>query len=178
MKKFRMFRVFFLLFAVLFALSGCTGKTTVEQSGNAYTIYYLNTSGIQLVGSEYRTETTDLDALVRELLDKMGNVPADLDCQRGLPVLYQQQLVLLLCQLNFQQFLYNRAMPGLSFPFRKYVPSGLVFLLPGSFWQFALTARLLRSVLQLLSVPVCSGALSHLHGQLFLCGGLRSSVWY
>ena len=62
MKKFRMFRVFFLLFAVLFALSGCTGKTTVEQSGNAYTIYYLNTSGIQLVGSEYRTETTDLDA--------------------------------------------------------------------------------------------------------------------
>ena len=27
----------------------------------------------------------------------------------GLPVLYQQQLVLLLCQLNFQQFLYNRA---------------------------------------------------------------------
>ena len=34
MKKFRMFRVFFLLFAVLFALSGCTGKTTVEQSGN------------------------------------------------------------------------------------------------------------------------------------------------
>ena len=69
MKKFRMFRVFFLLFAVLFALSGCTGKTTVEQSGNAYTIYYLNTSGIQLVGSEYRTETTDLDALVRELLD-------------------------------------------------------------------------------------------------------------
>ena len=85
MKKFRMFRVFFLLFAVLFALSGCTGKTTVEQSGNAYTIYYLNTSGIQLVGSEDRTETTDLDALVRELLDKMGNVPADLDCQRALP---------------------------------------------------------------------------------------------
>ena len=57
----------------------------MEQSGNAYTIYYLNTSGIQLVGSEYRTETTDLDALVRELLDKMGNVPADLDCQRALP---------------------------------------------------------------------------------------------
>ena len=85
MKKFRMFRVFFLLFAVLFALSGCTGKTTVEQSGNAYTIYYLNASGIQLVGSEYRTETADTDALVRELLDKMGNVPADLDCQRALP---------------------------------------------------------------------------------------------
>lgn len=83
MKKFRMFRVFFLLFAVLFALSGCTGKTTVEQSGNAYTIYYLNASGIQLVGSEYRTETADTDALVRELLDKMGNVPADLDCQRA-----------------------------------------------------------------------------------------------
>lgn len=40
---------------------------------------------IQLVGSEYRTETTDPDALVRELLDRMGNVPADLDCQRALP---------------------------------------------------------------------------------------------
>ena len=85
MKKFKLFRAFFLLLAVLSVLSGCAGKKTVEQSGNAYTIYYLNTSGIQLVGSEYRTETTDLDALVRELLDKMGNVPADLDCQRALP---------------------------------------------------------------------------------------------
>ena len=43
----------------------------MEQSGNAYTIYYLNASGIQLVVSEYRTETADTDALVRELLDKM-----------------------------------------------------------------------------------------------------------
>ena len=85
MKKLLKIRAFFLLFALLFALSGCTGEKAVEQSGNAYTIYYLNTSGIQLVGSEYRTETTDLDALVRELLDKMGNVPADLDCQRALP---------------------------------------------------------------------------------------------
>ena len=88
----------------------------------------------------------------------------------GLPVLYQQQLVLLLFQLNFQQFLYNRTMPGLSFPLQKYVPFDLVFLLPGSFWQFALTARLLLSVLYLLSlrsVPACSGVLSHLHGQLF-----------
>ena len=59
-----MFRVFFLLFAVLFALSGCTGKTTVEQSGNAYTIYYLNTSGIQLVGSEYRTVSAPAIRLV------------------------------------------------------------------------------------------------------------------
>ena len=85
MKKFKMFRAFFLLLAVLSVLSGCAGKKTVEQSGNAYTIYYLNTAGIQLVGSEYRTETTDPDALVRELLDRMGNVPADLDCQRALP---------------------------------------------------------------------------------------------
>ena len=85
MKKFKLFRAFFLLLAVLSVLSGCAGKKTVEQSGNAYTIYYLNTAGIQLVGSEYRTETTDPDALVRELLDRMGNVPADLDCQRALP---------------------------------------------------------------------------------------------
>lgn len=85
MKKLLKIRAFFLLFALLFALSGCTGEKAVEQSGNAYTIYYLNASGIQLVGSEYRTETADTDALVRELLDKMGNVPADLDCQRALP---------------------------------------------------------------------------------------------
>lgn len=85
MKKLLKIRAFFLLFALLFALSGCTGEKAVEQSGNAYTIYYLNAFGIQLVGSEYRTETADTDALVRELLDKMGNVPADLDCQRALP---------------------------------------------------------------------------------------------
>ena len=52
MKKLLKIRAFFLLFALLFALSGCTGEKAVEQSGNAYTIYYLNTSGIQLVGSE------------------------------------------------------------------------------------------------------------------------------
>ena len=57
MKKLLKIRAFFLLFALLFALSGCTGEKAVEQSGNAYTIYYLNASGIQLVGSEYRTET-------------------------------------------------------------------------------------------------------------------------
>ena len=91
MKKLLKIRAFFLLFALLFALSGCTGEKAVEQSGNAYTIYYLNTSLIPdgrrkfRTGSEYRTETADTDALVRELLDKMGNVPADLDCQRALP---------------------------------------------------------------------------------------------
>ena len=42
MKKLLKIRAFFLLFALLFALSGCTGEKAVEQSGNAYTIYYLN----------------------------------------------------------------------------------------------------------------------------------------
>ena len=44
MKKLLKIRAFFLLFALLFALSGCTGEKAVEQSGNAYTIYYLNAS--------------------------------------------------------------------------------------------------------------------------------------
>ncbi len=41
MKKLLKIRAFFLLFALLFALSGCTGEKAVEQSGNAYTIYYF-----------------------------------------------------------------------------------------------------------------------------------------
>ena len=85
MKKWNVFRAVLLLCIALFSLSGCSEKQGDVQSGNAYTVYYLNASGSQLTGSEYRTETSDTDALVRELLDKMGNVPPDLDCQRALP---------------------------------------------------------------------------------------------
>ena len=50
MKKFRIVSGVFSPLRGPVRLKRCTGKTTVEQSGNAYTIYYLNTSGIQLVG--------------------------------------------------------------------------------------------------------------------------------
>ncbi len=72
MKKLLKIRAFFLLFALLFVFERLyRGKSCGAERKCLYD-YYLNTSGIQLVGSEYRTETADTDALVRELLDRMG----------------------------------------------------------------------------------------------------------
>lgn len=72
-----------LLAAVFF--TGCSGEKAEEEAGTAYTVFYLNAAGNQLVGSDYHTETADADALVRELLAQMGSVPSSLDCQSVLP---------------------------------------------------------------------------------------------
>lgn len=78
------FAVSFLLLISAF-LFGCSGKTEAETEGDAYTVFYLNAAGNQLVGSEYRTETKENEALVRELLAQMNSVPSSLDCQTVLP---------------------------------------------------------------------------------------------
>lgn len=74
-----------LIFLAAVFLSGCSGEKAEEEAGDAYTVFYLNAAGSQLVGSEYHTETADADALVRELLSQMGSVPSSLDCQSVLP---------------------------------------------------------------------------------------------
>ncbi|MCI8454237.1 MAG: GerMN domain-containing protein [Lachnospiraceae bacterium] len=48
-------------------------------------IYYLNSAGIQLVGSAYEPQSAEKEALVQELLSCLTNVPADLDCQSVIP---------------------------------------------------------------------------------------------
>ncbi len=80
-----MIRVFFLLFALLFALSGCTGKD--DCGAERKCLYDLLFKHVRDPARRKRVPDGDdgPDALVRELLDKMGNVPADLDCQRALP---------------------------------------------------------------------------------------------
>ncbi|MEY8394177.1 GerMN domain-containing protein [Lachnospiraceae bacterium 45-P1] len=74
----------FLAFTALF-LIGC-GKGQEFPEGDPHcTVYYLNSVGNQLVGSEYKTVETEREGLVQELLTKMTSVPAELDCQSAIP---------------------------------------------------------------------------------------------
>lgn len=76
-----------LAFCVLAA--GCGKEEEIakpqEKKPGVYNIYYLNAGTTKLVPQEYRTETTDVDALVEELINQFLNVPNNLDCQTALP---------------------------------------------------------------------------------------------
>ena len=48
-----------LLLLTVLALAGCGKKKTEAVAGEAYKIYYLNTSVTKLAPYEYHTETTD-----------------------------------------------------------------------------------------------------------------------
>lgn len=50
-----------------------------------YTVYYLDSPGLKLVGNSIGMEGTDQEALVQELLSRMETVPAELDCQSAIP---------------------------------------------------------------------------------------------
>lgn len=76
-----------LLLFLAFSAAGCrkgqeTGWKTEE---GVYRIYYLDASGTRLVANEYRTETTDTDLLVEELMGQLRTVPNDLDSQSAIP---------------------------------------------------------------------------------------------
>ena len=84
-KQFKLFiAASFLILAGIFC-GGCTNKNA-EDDVPGYTVYYLNTQGRSLVGNEYKTSETDKLLLVEELLERMRNVPSDLDCQSAIPV--------------------------------------------------------------------------------------------
>lgn len=74
----------FLLLCTVF-LFGCGQSVQEEEQGEAYTIYYLNAAGNQLSGAEYRTGTTEQEALIQELLSQMTAVPSNLDCLSAIP---------------------------------------------------------------------------------------------
>lgn len=73
-------------------LSGCQRETeTMDENLAVYQIYYLNPAMTRLVSQEYRTETTETDYLIQELMEQFRNVPAYVDCQAALSdkVVYQ-----------------------------------------------------------------------------------------
>lgn len=74
-----------LLLSAAFLLSGCKKIQKTEETDGAYTVYYLNAAGNQLVGSGYQTENTEKEVLIQELLMRLSTVPADLECQSAMP---------------------------------------------------------------------------------------------
>lgn len=91
-------KLFFLVQALLAAcmlaaaLGGCAEKQEpLEEGEKAYQVYYLNSAMTRLEPREYRTKTTDPELLIQELMERFGNVPADIDCQAALSekVVYQ-----------------------------------------------------------------------------------------
>ena len=72
--------------AVLLALcGGCRRTDEIPEGVPEYTVYYLDSPGLKLVGNSIGMEGTDQEALVQELLSRMETVPAELDCQSAIP---------------------------------------------------------------------------------------------
>lgn len=88
MKRFLVWLV--LLAAILTA--GCgAGEEPLAEDETAFQVYYLNPAMTRLSPQEYRTKTKDTDQLIRELMGRFMNVPADVDSQAALAdkVVYQ-----------------------------------------------------------------------------------------
>jgi len=62
--------IFLLMAAVLFICS-CASREK-EQEGKKYSIYYVNTDETAIFSREYVTQTTDREALLKELLEQMS----------------------------------------------------------------------------------------------------------
>ena len=71
-------KLFLLLPLVIFGLCACGQKGKQEQ-GRRYEIFYVNHEETAIFAGEYRTETTDRDALLRELIEQLGTVPEKLE---------------------------------------------------------------------------------------------------
>ena len=71
-------KLFLLLPLVILGLCACGQKGKQEQ-GRLYEIFYVNHEETAIFAGEYRTETTDRDALLRELIEQLGTVPEKLE---------------------------------------------------------------------------------------------------
>lgn len=85
MKQVRTYLVLFLLVVMSLCCTGCEKRSEGSGKDSAYMIYYLNTSGNQLVGNPYEPQTTETKDLVQELMAALSAVPPDLECQSALP---------------------------------------------------------------------------------------------
>ena len=71
-------KLFLLLPLVILGLCACGQKGKQEQ-GRRYEIFYVNHEETAIFAGKYRTETTDRDALLRELIEQLGTVPEKLE---------------------------------------------------------------------------------------------------
>lgn len=72
-----------LLLLAAAVLAGCTSQEEAVGK-DTYKIYYLNTAMTKLAPQDYLTDTTDQEALIKELLDQFMVVPKELDSQVAL----------------------------------------------------------------------------------------------
>lgn len=85
MRQLKNFAAVFFLALLCLSCAGCQKKEEDLGDGTQYTVYYLNSSGNQLVGDAYAALETEKEPLVQELLTRMTSVPPELDCQSALP---------------------------------------------------------------------------------------------
>lgn len=71
-------KLFLILSLLILGLCACGQKGKQEQ-GRLYEIFYVNHEETAIFAGEYRTETTDRDALLRELIEQLGTVPEKLE---------------------------------------------------------------------------------------------------
>ena len=71
-------KLFLILSLLILGLCACGQKGKQEQ-GRRYEIFYVNHEETAIFAGEYRTETTDRDALLRELIEQLGPVPEKLE---------------------------------------------------------------------------------------------------
>ena len=72
--------------SLLLFLGGCGKRQKEPSQEGIYQIYYLNTSGTKLVPMEYHptAQQGDTKALIEEMMQQFGQVPADFDGQTAL----------------------------------------------------------------------------------------------
>lgn len=69
----------FLLPVLTLVIYGCGEQRQKEAGGKAYKIYYINNEETAVFSQEYRTETTDTEALLLELLEQLGKISEKLE---------------------------------------------------------------------------------------------------
>ncbi len=85
MKQMKNYLLLFLLVAAALLCAGCGEENETSGGNSGYTIFYLNSSGNQLVGNPYEPQATETEVLVQELMAALNTVPADLECQSAMP---------------------------------------------------------------------------------------------
>lgn len=71
---FKTIKRLFLLAIALTALTGC-GRQTGNTAGKAYDIYYVDNEETKIFAESYQTETTDVQKLLEELLERLAAKP-------------------------------------------------------------------------------------------------------
>lgn len=73
------------LLLLICMVMGCSKKQQeVRPEEGVYKIYYLNASKTRLVPQDYKTDTTNPDVLIEELMHELRNVPNNVDSQPAL----------------------------------------------------------------------------------------------